>query len=132
MPVAVTLGILVEVESQFVPGRSSPETSQYFFAYTIRISNTGTGTVQLLTRHWIIEDAVGRVEEVRGPGVVGKQPILGPGQTFQYTSACPLTTAYGSMRGTYQFVREDGTGFDVRIPEFELAIPTASRSKLLN
>jgi ApaG protein len=132
MPVAVTNGVLVSVESQYVPARSSPDHQEFFFAYTVLITNTGTETVQLLSRHWIIEDANGKIEQVRGPGVVGKQPILEPGQTFQYTSACPLTTAYGSMRGSYQMQRNDGSMFDARIPEFELAVPSQSRSKLLN
>ena len=132
MPVAVTQKVLVEVESQYVPSRSNPEEGRFFFAYTIRISNVGDETVQLVSRHWIITDADDEIEEVRGPGVVGKQPVLGPGQTFQYTSACPLKTAWGSMRGTYQMVRTDGSSFDASIPQFDLAIPAAARGTLLN
>ena len=129
---AITEGVLIEVKSAFVPERSQPEDGEYFFAYTVRITNSGTQTVQLLSRHWVISDASGRVEEVRGAGVVGQQPILQPGQSFQYTSACPLSTPWGEMRGTYQMVRDDGTAFDARIAPFELAIPTAARAKLLN
>jgi ApaG protein len=130
--VTITEGVLVEVKSAFVPERSQPEDGEYFFAYTVRITNSGAQTVQLLSRHWIITDATGRTEEVRGAGVVGQQPILQPGQSFQYTSACPLSTPWGEMRGTYQMVRDDGTAFDARIATFELAIPAASRAKLLN
>lgn len=132
MPIASTHGILVEVQSAFVADRSAPELGEFFFAYTVRITNTGTTTAQLVTRHWVITDANGRVEEVRGPGVVGKQPVLEPGQTFQYTSACPLTTPYGTMEGSYQMLGPDGGGFDARIPRFELAVPTESRTRLLN
>ena len=132
MPAAVTNGVLVEVESQYVPDRSSPESNEFFFAYTVRISNTGSQTVQLVTRHWIIRDAHGKVEEVRGAGVVGKQPVLKAGQTFQYTSACPLSTSHGNMRGTYQMRRDDGSIFDAKIPTFELAIPEKATSRLPN
>ena len=132
MALAVTNGILIEVESQYVPDRSNPDHSEFFFAYTVRISNTSAATVQLMSRHWVIRDATGHVEEVRGAGVIGKQPVLGPGQTFQYTSACPLNTPHGTMQGTYQMVTQDGAGFDARIPQFELAIPEASRTRLLN
>lgn len=124
MSVAITEGVLVEVKSAFVPERSQPENSEYFFAYTVRITNSGAQTVQLLSRHWIISDATGRVEEVRGAGVVGQQPILMPGQSFQYSSACPLSTPWGEMRGTYQMVRDDGDGFDAEIAAFSLVAPT--------
>lgn len=120
---AVTQNIRVEVESRFSPDQSQPFQSQWFFHYTVRISNEGEDTVQLLSRHWIITDGAGRVEEVRGPGVVGEQPVLSPGETFEYTSGCPLKTATGSMRGTYQMVTEDGTHFDVEIAPFALAEP---------
>jgi ApaG protein len=132
MSTAVTNGVLVEVNAAYVESRSSPEESAYFFAYTVRIANGGSTTVKLISRHWIITDGRGRVEEVRGPGVVGQQPVLKPGESFQYTSACPLTTPHGTMHGTYQMVREDGTGFDAAIAPFELAIPSESRSRLLN
>jgi ApaG protein len=108
---------------QFVPEQSDPEEPRYFFAYTITIRNTGRVTAQLLARHWIITDANGEVEHVRGEGVVGEQPILRPGESFQYTSACPLPTPVGSMRGTYQCVAEDGTRFEAPIAEFVLSTP---------
>jgi ApaG protein len=129
---AETDGVVVEVKSEFVPERSSPEHGEYFFAYTVRISNVGGSPVQLLSRHWVITDAHGRVEEVRGPGVVGQQPVLRPGETFQYTSACPLGTAYGTMHGSYEMTRDDGSRFDAEIAPFELAAPTAQRARWLN
>jgi len=125
---AVTHNVRVQVEAQyvppqFVPGQSQPLQSEWVFAYTIRITNEGDETVQLLSRHWIITDATGHVEEVRGPGVVGEQPSLAPGESFEYTSGCPLSTPYGTMRGSYQCVASDGTQFDVPIPEFILTVP---------
>jgi ApaG protein len=120
---AVTRGIRVHVKSTFDADRSRPTQKQWFFLYTIRISNEGTDTVQLMTRHWIITDATGHVEEVRGPGVVGEQPILAPGDAFEYTSGCPLSTAFGTMKGTYQMVTRDGERFDAEIAEFELSEP---------
>ena len=97
---AVTHGVRVSVRARFVPERSNPGDGEWFFAYSIEITNESDRTVQLLSRHWIITDADGKVEEVRGPGVVGQQPILGPGQSFEYTSACPLITSFGVMQGT--------------------------------
>jgi ApaG protein len=120
---ATTQGIRVEVESEFSPPHSSP--AQWFFLYTIRISNHGSDTVQLISRHWIIRDASGRIEEVKGPGVIGDQPILEPGDSYEYTSGCPLPTPFGSMRGTYQMVTEDGAQFDAEIAEFLLREPGA-------
>jgi ApaG protein len=120
---AVTNNVRVEVESQYAAERSRPFDNQWFFLYTIRITNEGEQTVQLLSRHWIITDASGHTEEVRGPGVVGEQPVLGPGEAFQYTSGCPLTTSTGVMRGTYQMVTEGGDYFDVEIAPFGLAEP---------
>lgn len=120
---AVTHNIRVEVESRYAPDQSQPFQSHWFFHYTVRISNEGDETVQLLSRHWIITDGAGRVEEVRGPGVVGEQPVLSPGETFEYASGCPLKTSTGSMRGTYQMVTEEGTHFDVEIAPFALAEP---------
>jgi ApaG protein len=120
---AVTNNVRVEVESQYAPERSQPFQNQWFFHYTVRISNEGDETVQLLSRHWIITDGTGKVEEVQGPGVVGEQPVLAPGETFEYTSGCPLQTATGTMRGTYQMVTEDGTHFDVEIAPFTLMEP---------
>jgi ApaG protein len=122
---ASTSGIRVAVRSQYVAERSRPESGEFFFAYTILIENRSRERVQLISRHWIITDAEGRQEEVRGPGVVGEQPVLDPGESFQYTSACPLRTPFGSMRGTYQMVRPDGTRFDAQIAAFRLAQPYA-------
>jgi len=95
------------------------------FAYTIRITNEGDARVQLVSRHWIIADANGREEEVRGPGVVGEQPVLPPGKFFEYTSGCPLPTPFGSMRGTYQMITSEGESFDAEIAPFALAEPHA-------
>ncbi len=120
-----TRGVRVEVRTAYVPERSSPADSQYFFAYRIRISNTGDETVQLLSRHWIISDGEGNEEHVRGPGVVGEQPVLEPGEAFEYTSFCPLPTPIGSMHGTYQMVTAGGSAFEAQIAPFSLAVPTA-------
>ena len=120
---AVTNHVRVEVESQYAPEHSQPFQREWFFHYTVRISNEGDETVQLLTRHWIISDATGHTEEVKGAGVVGETPVLRPGQTFQYTSGCPLKTSTGVMRGTYQMVAEDGDHFDVQIAPFALHEP---------
>lgn len=120
---AVTNNVRVEVEAQYMPDESQPFQNRWVFAYTIRITNEGEETVQLLSRHWIITDATGHVEEVRGPGVVGEQPVLAPGEAFEYTSWCPLATANGTMRGTYQMVTEDGAHFDVEIASFVLQEP---------
>jgi ApaG protein len=113
----------VTVSPRFLPEQSDPDNDKYLFAYTIRIVNSGQATAQLISRHWIITDANQHVEEVRGPGVVGEQPRLAPGEAFEYTSGCPLPTPFGSMRGSYQCVAEDGTAFDVPIPEFLLSVP---------
>ena len=121
MATAVTRGVRVDVESEYVSERSEPEDNNYFFAYRVRISNEGEETVQLLSRHWIITNADGRMEEVEGPGVVGKQPTLAPGESFEYTSFCPINTPIGTMHGTYQMVTDDGENFDVEIPPFTLA-----------
>jgi ApaG protein len=120
---AVTNSVRVEVEAQYVPEKSQPFESEWVFAYNIRITNEGDETVQLLSRHWIITDASGHVEEVRGPGVIGEQPVLGPGESFEYTSWCPLKTSSGVMHGTYQMLSEDGDHFDVEIAPFTLQEP---------
>jgi ApaG protein len=120
---AITNNVRVEVESQFAPDRSHPFEHEWFFIYTVRISNEGDDNVQLLSRHWIITDATGHVEEVRGRGVVGEQPLLRPGESFQYTSSSELKTSTGVMRGTYQMVTEDGDHFDVEIAPFALHEP---------
>jgi ApaG protein len=120
---AVTRSVRVHVESEYAPERSEPGRNEWFFLYTVRISNEGAETVQLLTRHWIITDGTGHVEEVRGPGVVGKQPILKPGESFEYTSGCPLPTAFGVMEGTYQMITESGDRFDAKVAPFTLSEP---------
>lgn len=122
---ATTRGVRVQVRSTYLPERSSPADSHYFFTYRVRISNGGEEAVQLVSRHWVIADADGRVEEVRGPGVVGEQPVLEPGEAFEYTSFCPLPTPIGSMHGTYQMVTAGGSAFDAEIAAFSLAVPTA-------
>lgn len=122
---AVTNGIRVAVESQYLPERSSPRTRQYVFAYTVRIGNEGQEAAQLRTRHWIITDGNGNVQEVRGEGVVGKQPALAPGESFEYTSGCVLETPHGTMHGSYQMLRPGGEAFDAVISPFLLAIPSA-------
>jgi ApaG protein len=120
---AITNNVRVEVESQFVPDRSQPFEQLWHFMYTVRITNEGDDNVQLISRHWIITDATGHTQEVRGPGVVGEQPLLHPGESFQYTSNCELSTATGVMKGTYQMVTEDGENFDVEIAPFALHEP---------
>jgi ApaG protein len=120
---AITRGIRVNVTPSYVPQQSSPSARRYVFAYTVRITNEGNETAQLRTRHWIITDGLGKVEEVRGPGVVGHQPTLRPGEHFEYTSGCVLETPRGNMRGTYQMVTPEGGGFDAEIGMFVLAMP---------
>ena len=120
---AVTHNVRVRVRAQYDPQQSNPTAHQWFFLYTIQISNEGGQTVQLLSRHWIITDGTGQVQEVRGPGVVGEQPVLAPGERFEYTSGCPLTTPFGSMRGTYQMVSDKHERFEVEIAEFALTEP---------
>jgi ApaG protein len=120
---AVTRGIRVRVEAQFSPQRSQPSLQQWFFLYTVRIANESDVTVQLISRHWIITDGAGQVEEVRGPGVVGQQPVLEHGEAFEYTSGCPLSTPFGSMQGTYQLVTSTGERFDTTIAPFTLEAP---------
>lgn len=117
---AVTHAIEVTVTPRFLPERSSPENGYYFWAYTIAITNRGTETVQLKTRHWKITDAHGRLQEVRGAGVVGEQPVLAPGESFEYTSGVPLPTPSGFMRGSYGMVTMSGKSFDIEIPAFSL------------
>jgi len=124
---ALTEGIRVRVQSQYLSDQSSPRHERFVFAYTITITNEGLRTAQLRTRHWIITDGRGMVEEVRGDGVVGEQPRLTPGQTFQYTSGCVLTTSIGTMQGSYRMWREDGSYFDAVIAPFSLASPDAVR-----
>jgi len=118
-----THGIRVQVESSFSPERSNPAAHRWFFLYTITITNGGAETAQLLGRHWIITDGEGRVEEVRGAGVVGAQPLLRPGESFQYTSGCPLETSFGTMHGSYRMTDGEGREFDVSIAPFALSEP---------
>jgi ApaG protein len=120
-----TNGVRVQVKSAYIAERSSPREGRYFFAYKVRISNVGSETVQLISRQWTITDQDGEVETVKGPGVVGEQPVLAPGQSFEYTSFCPLTTPIGSMHGSYQMVAANGESFDAEIAPFSLAVPTA-------
>jgi ApaG protein len=124
---AVTDGIRVRVQSHYLADQSSPPDGRYVFAYTITISNEGSATAQLRTRHWIITDGRGTVEEVRGDGVVGEQPRLSPGQSFQYTSGCVLTTPIGTMQGSYRMWKDDGSYFDAQIAPFSLASPASAR-----
>jgi ApaG protein len=124
---ATTRDIRVKVEPSFLEEESSPDDNRYFWAYTIEVTNLGLDTVQLRSRYWRITDARGKVEEVRGPGVVGKQPVLKPGETFTYTSGCPLTTPSGIMVGTYQMQTESGEMFVVQIPAFSLDRPGTRR-----
>ena len=120
---AVTRGVRVRVASEYAPEKSRPAHSEWFFLYTVTISNEGTDAVQLVTRHWIITDGTGHIEEVRGDGVVGQQPTLQPGESFEYTSGCPLRTPFGVMEGTYQMVAAGGEQFDARIAPFTLSEP---------
>jgi ApaG protein len=124
---ATTRAIQVTVESSFLDRESEPAEARYFWAYTIEIANLGEETVQLRSRFWKITDARGRVEEVRGPGVIGKQPVIRPGEKFRYTSGCPLQTPSGFMVGTYQMQTEGGEMFVVDIPAFSLDMPDKSR-----
>ncbi len=120
-----TRGIRIQVKSQYVPERSSPRENQYLFTYHIRISNVGTDTVQLISREWIITNADGDVERVKGPGVIGEQPVLAPGAEFEYTSFCPLKTSVGTMHGSFQMRPDGGEMFDAAISPFTLAGPNA-------
>ena len=123
MSSAETRGILVTVATQYIPERSSKPARQYAFAYTVTIANRGSEAAQLKSRHWIITDGDGKVQEVRGDGVVGAQPVLKAGQHFEYTSGCVLPTPRGTMKGTYQMVRDNGETFDAEIAPFALALP---------
>jgi ApaG protein len=124
---AVTRGISVTVTPRYMPEESSPDQGRYFFAYSVEIINTSLDRVQLKARYWKITDAHGQVQEVRGAGVVGEQPVLGPGESFSYTSGCPLTTPSGTMQGTYVMETAGGKTFNAEIPAFSLDIPHAKR-----
>lgn len=124
---AVTRGIRVTVTPRFVEEESSPDEGRFFFAYTVEIANLNTERVQLRARYWRIVDGQGQVQEVRGAGVVGKQPVLGPGETFTYTSGCPLNTPDGTMEGVYIMVGAGGQTFEATIPAFSLDSPHVKR-----
>ena len=115
--------IAVSSTTQYLADQSDESADKYVFSYTITIRNSGNATAQLISRHWVITDARGKVQEVRGLGVVGAQPTLRPGESFEYTSGTSIATAVGTMRGTYQMVGEDGSRFDATIPEFTLSVP---------
>lgn len=115
--------IEISPRPRFIPEQSDPDNGRFVFAYTISIRNIGSGPAQLLSRHWIITDANDEVQEVRGVGVIGEQPLLQPGESFEYTSGCVLATPLGTMKGSYRMVAGDGTNFDATIPEFVLAAP---------
>ena len=127
MYTATTRNITVKVQPKFLAEQSDPVSDQYVWLYTINIENGGTEAVQLLNRHWIITNAVGHVEEVQGPGVIGEQPVLQPGDSFQYTSGCPLRTPSGMMVGTYEMVGPGDERFDIDIPAFSLDSPHQAR-----
>ena len=120
---ATTDGVTVRVSVRYLPEQSEPERGRWFWAYHIRLENEGTDTVQLLTRHWVITDGRGARHSVEGEGVVGEQPVIEPGASFDYVSGCPLATPSGAMQGSYQMVREDGAVFAVEIPRFSLFAP---------
>ena len=120
MSEAVTHSIRVEVMSKYSPENSRPLQDVWVFEYTVRITNQGAETVQLVSRHWVITDGLEHIEEVKGPGVVGEQPVLAPGESFKYSSWCPLKTPTGMMHGTYQMTRAGGTDFDIEIAPFAL------------
>jgi len=113
----------ITVTPQYLPEQSDPDKQRFVFAYTVRITNNGQHAAQVISRHWVITDGRQNVQEVRGLGVVGQQPLLGPGETFEYTSGCPLPTPLGTMKGSYHCVGDNGIPFEAEIPEFVLAMP---------
>jgi ApaG protein len=121
----ITRGIRVQVESFYDEDRSSPQESYYFFAYQVTITNLGEETAQLLSREWTITDANGQEQKVQGPGVIGEQPVLAPGDSFEYTSFCPLSTPVGTMHGSYRMMTGAGDSFDAEIAPFSLAVPNS-------
>ena len=123
MAISKTYQITVTAAPQYVPDQSDPDAERYVFAYTITLENTGTVAAQLISRHWLITDGNSNLQEVRGLGVIGEQPLLRPGEKYEYTSGCQLDTPVGVMRGTYQMMAEDGTAFEAEIPAFTLSIP---------
>jgi ApaG protein len=125
MSEATTRGIKVEVKAHYIPERSVPDRSQFFFSYDVRISNVGTEAAQLVSRRWVITDGEGAVQVIEGPGVVGEQPLIAPGSSFEYTSFCPLPTPYGTMHGAYRMVCPGGDAFEATIAPFTLAVPNS-------
>ena len=123
MDTAVTREVEVSVESFFLESESDPEQNRYSFAYRVQLKNLGRETVQLLSRHWIITDSIGKVQHVKGPGVVGEQSVSKPGASYEYTSGSRLESPMGTMEGTYQMVTDEGENFDIRIPMFTLSVP---------
>ena len=123
MSSATTRGIRIEVESHYMEERSEPQSGYFFFSYHVTITNDGNETAQLISREWVITDSDGNVETVQGPGVIGKQPVLAPGETFEYSSFCPLRTSMGSMHGRYNMKTTSGDLFDAEISPFTLAVP---------
>lgn len=124
---ATTQNIRVVVKPRFVAERSNPDRNRFVWTYHVRIENLGAETVTLLARYWLITDARNRIEEVRGAGVVGDQPVLKPGESYEYDSACPLSTPSGAMEGSYSMVTGDGAAFEAAIPAFSLHLPEATR-----
>lgn len=125
---AETRGLVVRVAPQYLPEHSDPEAARWFWAYTVELENHGACAVQLISRHWVVTDARGKVEEVRGLGVVGDQPILRPGEAYRYTSGCALETPSGAMVGTYRMEVDGGAWFDAAIPAFSLDLPNVRRT----
>ena len=123
---ATTRGVTVRVSVSFLPEQSEPSRGRWFWAYHVRLENEGDATVQLLTRHWVITDGRGARHSVEGEGVVGEQPLIAPGASFDYVSGCPLATPMGAMQGSYRMVGEDGEAFDVEIPRFRLVAPAVA------
>ena len=124
---AETDGIIVRVRPSYLAGQSDPDSGRWVWAYQVEIENRGAAAVQLIARHWIITDARGQIEDVRGPGVVGEQPTIPPGDSYSYTSGCPLGTASGSMAGSYQMTDTEGRTFEATIPAFSLDVPGERR-----
>lgn len=124
---AETEGYVVRVRPTYLPDQSDPDEHRFVWAYSVEIENRGRQAAQLVSRHWVITDAAGRVEEVKGPGVVGEQPTIRPGETYAYASGCPLTTRSGLMVGTYEMITDDGERFEIAIPAFSLDLPEARR-----
>lgn len=132
MSTAVTEGIRVSVSALYLPHQSAPDEDRFVFAYTVVIRNEGRDVAQLRTRHWVITDGRGRIEEVQGEGVIGEQPVLRPGEEYHYTSGCVLATPRGTMHGSYQMRRDDGSSFDAEISPFVLSKPGAEVDRILN